>query len=106
MVLKKVDTGHFKGAARKTAHLTLEARDASVAVQILSVVYGETAIDHQDTAFDLKLAKGEQALVVVYACTDTVFVDLWEVDQDGRQKLKSDKFLPSEPYLSIWVEGE
>ena len=105
MILTKVSAGHVSGPIGKTAHLTLVPRDGEATAKILGVVYGEDKIDHDDSTFDLKIVKGEQALAVVYGCTDTVFVDLSETDGTGTQKLRADKFNPEEPFLSIWVEG-
>ena len=105
MILTKVSAGHFTGAKGKAAHLALVPRDSSIEVKILSVVYGEDTTDHDDTSFDLKIAQGEAALTVVYGASDTGFVDLTETDGSDSQKLKTDKFNPKEPFVSIWIEG-
>jgi len=108
MELTKTGTGQFTGTIGRTAVLKLMARSTGAPLAMISAVYGNTVLAPNTNQVSVTLVAGVNHFTVVYATTLAGgWVDLFEVDAaGGQQKLRAGVFDPSEPTLSITLEGQ
>ena len=108
MILTKTGTGKFSGPIGKTATLKMVQRSDGTLLRIISAVYGETVLTPASNQVQVPLTTGIKPLTIVYASTLAGgWVDLFEVDAAGaQQKLRAGVFNPSEPSMTISLEGK
>lgn len=107
MELTKIGTGQFSGKVGNIAKLTILERDnAGVLVQMISAVYGAKILTPISNTVSVPLAAGMVPLTIVYAASKAGgWIDLFEVDASGQQKLRANVFNPAEPTIHIGLNG-
>ena len=107
MVLKKYKTRRFRGATGKTATLRLIPRKPNVTVKPIAAVYGDTSLKiSADGSISVKLIAGVKPFSIVYGCNvAAAWLDVMEVDDGARQKLRGTRFNPANPIVPFWLKG-
>jgi hypothetical protein len=107
MILTKVSAGHFTGAVGKSPKIQLRARDPKVLLKSIAAAFGDKTVPvAADDSVAVKLAAAEQPLTFVYAASQQgAWVDLFEIDNAGEQRLRASTFDPNFPSITIFLQG-
>ena len=107
MILTKVSAGHYTGKSGQTPSVQLQARETGVLLTLIAAAYGDKLVPiAAGGTVAVKLAAGEAPLTFVYAASvQGAWVDLFETEATGKQRLRASTFDPNFPTVTVFLEG-